>query len=915
MGIYTEAVQKLYVAYFSRPADAAGLAYWENVVTAAKGNTAAVSAAFAASQEYKDTFAGQSAYQIVNTIYQNLFGRAAEADALTFWGQGLLTNKFTIDNAVTAIAAGAQGTDLVAYNSKVAAATAFSAALDTPAEILGYSGAAANVAAKAWLAGVTTDANLKTAIEPAALNATVGAVTNPPVIGQTYTLGAAVDTLVGTSANDTFNALSVDATGAPNSTISAFDSIDGGAGTDTINVYTTATLNTSIPSSASVKNVEIVNLFNTSTNANEQFGGAAAINAGQFTGATQIWQVGAANNNGITGLASTTTAGFRGLTLNTANSGTIATASGATSANIALDAVKGNTTTNDVVLKVSGTSTVNVSGTIAQTTTGTGSTAASVALGLTAAKDAQTVTLNSAVATTLTATELGTSTKMITTLNAAASAGAITFVGDTDVTSITTGAGADTVTLAATTAKATTSAAAVNATVSTGAGKDTITITTTGDGDVTVDAGAGDDTVSIGATRTSGKITINLGDGADSFTATSAVAAGDMIDAGAGSDTLALSLVGSANIGAFSNFDLFDAKGLARTLDVEILSAKNTVSEFIASGNVGAGATLANVGAGVGVRVTADMAGSTLTVLQKTAGALTVTVDADETRTTTNDAGELVTASIATNATAVKAVFDTSYLADNTAEAALAMTADNYTTLTLTAEAATSLEVVSGGANASNNLNLTGTAELASIVVTGAQSLTIGNIADTSKLATINASAHTGGLIVGTNDVKNAGTITLGSGADAVTVAAGSTSAAGQQEQVSGFEKAAAAAAATEASAARTAAQADADVLVFGTGSMVANANAGVTTGTIAKGVLTFTGAGPADLAAAFAIANNAAETAGEVVIFEYLGNSYVFQQGGTSADMTGDLAIKLIGVTGVTELGEIVAGDSFFLV
>lgn len=920
MALYTEAVQKLYVAYFSRPADAAGLAYWENVVTAAKGNTSAVSAAFAASQEYKDTFAGQSAYQVINTIYQNLFGRPAEAAALTFWGQGLLNGNFTIDNAVTAIASGAQGTDLVAYNSKVAAATAFTAALDTSAEMIGYNGTAANNAAKAWLAGITTDAQLKAAIEPAALNGTVGTVTNPPVVGQTYVVGAGVETLVGTSANDTFIARNVGADGQPAVTLNEFDSIDGGAGTDTLNVYTAVGVNTSLPASASVKNVEIINLYNA---AGAEFGGATGVAAGQFAGATQIWQIGSATK--VTGLAASTTAGFRSLTL---EAGSVAAASGAASANIALDAVKGNAITNVVGLSTTGTSTVNVTGTIAKADTASAAPAANLALGVTAVKDAQTVTVNSAVATTLTIDDTASgATKKVTTVNAAGSTGAITFVGDAETISITTGAAADTVTLNAATSKATDTAAAVNATVSTGAGNDKITVMSAAGstGAVTVDAGAGDDTVTLDGARTSGVITINLGDGADKFSAINgaAVAAGDVIDAGAGIDTLALNLVGAANIGAFSNFDLFDAAGLDRTLDVEILSAKNTVTEFIASGSVGAGgATLSNVGAGVGVRVTGDMGATptTLTVNQKTAGALTVTVDADETGSADNGA-ELVRASVATNATSVKAVFDTAYLADNATETAnfADITADNYTTLSLSATAATSMEVVSGGANASNNLNIAASDKLASITVTGAQNLTIGTVTGATKLVNIDASAQTGGLNVGTDDVANAGVIKLGSGVDTVTVAASSTTAAGQQEQVSGFEKAAAAAAATEASAARTAAWDDADTLVF-VGGTVANANAAVTTGTIAKGVLTFTGAGPADLAAAFAIANNAADAAGEVVIFEYLGNSYVFQQGaGGSADMVGDLAVKLIGVTGVTQIGEIMDGatgtDGFFLV
>ncbi len=93
MAHYTNAIQKLYVAYFSRPADVAGLAYWDGVVSAANGSTAAVSAAFAASAEYKAAYAGLDAYATVDKVYLNLFGRHAEPAGLNFWGQNLLNGK------------------------------------------------------------------------------------------------------------------------------------------------------------------------------------------------------------------------------------------------------------------------------------------------------------------------------------------------------------------------------------------------------------------------------------------------------------------------------------------------------------------------------------------------------------------------------------------------------------------------------------------------------------------------------------------------------------------------------------------------------------------------------------------------------------------------------------------------------
>ena len=241
MGVYTEAVQKLYVAYFSRPADFGGLDYWEKVVVAANGDTSAVSAAFAASQEYRDTYAGKSSFQVINTIYQNLFGRDAEPAALLFWGGALDSNAVTIDNAVTTIAAAARSTDATAYASKVAAATAFTAALDTTPEILGYSGAAANGAAREWLAGVSDDGSLAAATDPATLNVAIATIIGASAgsnNGQTFQFTPGLDALVGTAANDLFIG-SVASDGNPDlNTLSSLDSVNGGGGIDTLRILT-----------------------------------------------------------------------------------------------------------------------------------------------------------------------------------------------------------------------------------------------------------------------------------------------------------------------------------------------------------------------------------------------------------------------------------------------------------------------------------------------------------------------------------------------------------------------------------------------------------------------------------------------------------------------------------------------------
>jgi len=200
----TPAIQKLYVAYFGRPADASGLSYWESVVgTAANADTSAVSKAFAASAEYKATYAGLSNDAVINAVYQNLFGHAPDVPGLLYWSNLLTKGAITIDNVVTQVAGGALTTDLTAINNKVTAATVFTAALDTTAEILGYSGTTALAAAKTWLAGVTDNTSLAGATATTALNSTVSSVTTPvTVAATTYTLSVSSPSVVEGNATD-----------------------------------------------------------------------------------------------------------------------------------------------------------------------------------------------------------------------------------------------------------------------------------------------------------------------------------------------------------------------------------------------------------------------------------------------------------------------------------------------------------------------------------------------------------------------------------------------------------------------------------------------------------------------------------------------------------------------------------------
>jgi hypothetical protein len=255
-------LQTLYVAYFNRPADPLGLQAWLNT----GASIATVAAGFSGSDEYKATYAGKSPLDLVNSIYNNLFGRDAEAAGLTYWAGKLIAGTESFASIVLTIANSAQNDDLVAINNKVAAATAFTTSLDTAADIRGYDGAVANAVVKTWLATITTDASFTAGTTAAALQTVADSAAqahegtlNTP---QTFTLTASVDAgtaFTGGKGNDTFN--------GNVTTLSALDQLDGGAGNDTLNLFSVdkdgaaGSLNLALPTS--VKNIE--NLLVTST--------------------------------------------------------------------------------------------------------------------------------------------------------------------------------------------------------------------------------------------------------------------------------------------------------------------------------------------------------------------------------------------------------------------------------------------------------------------------------------------------------------------------------------------------------------------------------------------------------------------------------------------------------------------------
>ena len=594
-----------------------------------------------------------------------------------------------------------------------------------------------------------------------------------PNPGETFTLTAGVDNLVGTAGDDIFSAVNDD---ADKPVLGDFDSIDGGAGNDTLNITDTATAadaEFSFPANFSMKSVENVTIATTGTididlSANADVvsikgdarGSAASTvtASGNTDVALTVAETATATVNG--GKAVSVTAGT-GATNVTGDSLTSVTIKGGGAATIDNDDVKDEsgkgTTLTSVVLDSVNTATIKADGLTDVTVKG-------------ATEKANTVTItNSTEDHSLTVHVDGTGYKAdgkseVQTVIKDANATSMTVEasGEKSSLALTSSAKLENLTItgdAALTLKAddlnalkTIDGSAANGAlilgdlnaqtvdVQTGSGNDSFTIQAIKK--VTVDAGAGNDVVTLGGVIAAGS-SINLGAGDDTLlsdngsVAASTKDATTVIDGGDGFDSVSASLINVGNAAQFHNFEALDLTAAVADFDFALLT-KSAIEALTLSGSNGA-ATINNVAAGVDLRVSGgNTAMTTINVKGAASG------DADAFSVTLNE------------------------------------TADAAATATLTINGIENLTVEATGAgDGKNKLQVTDDA-LQTLTITGSQDLTLtflgtngtNNGADGGAVNLIDGSTATGDLTIDTAHVTADGklglTVKTGSGDDTI---------------------------------------------------------------------------------------------------------------------------------------------------
>lgn len=514
-------IQGIYIALFGRPADPLGLEYF-NGVTGNGADLAAISD-LAATAEYQDRFEGMSNVQIINSIYQSLFGRDADLAGLTFFAQALQDGTFNINNIAIAILDGAQGDDLATVNNKIEAANLFTASLDTGAEVVAYQGSEAAAAGRDFLAGITADeatvptqAQVDAAIEDIVDDGQAGGA------GETFTLTnssnaitGGVDEVTGTAGQDTFRAVLANSLGST-------DILDGGAGADVLNIAAAGISTTAGDNAPVISGVERINNSDAVT----------TLNLANVTGVEQVWTDGAAGTytNASTG---TTFGATAASTVNIDYAGSL---TGRTNASLAVALATG-TVAFDFGADATAIESVSV---VAASGNATATIDADVTV-------LDTIEVSGAGRLTVTSAET-----TVTTFDASENTGGVSWTSGN---------------------------LAAAATVSGGAGNDTLNLGAVAGTSVvlTIDAGAGNDIVTAGA----GNDVINGGEGNDIITGN---AGNDTINGGAGNDVITGGVGADAITGGAGNDqinyvsgDSSYAAGTNNTMD--------TIADFNASGD------------------------------------------------------------------------------------------------------------------------------------------------------------------------------------------------------------------------------------------------------------------------------------------------------------------------------------------
>jgi len=113
-----ERLLDLFMAYYGRPPDVGGFDWWLGELQAAGGNIYAIMERFAISPEYQRRFGHMTGSELVDNLYQQIFGRAADSDGLRIYTQELQSKRKSLVDISLVILDNTSGGDVLIIESR-----------------------------------------------------------------------------------------------------------------------------------------------------------------------------------------------------------------------------------------------------------------------------------------------------------------------------------------------------------------------------------------------------------------------------------------------------------------------------------------------------------------------------------------------------------------------------------------------------------------------------------------------------------------------------------------------------------------------------------------------------------------------------------------------------------------------------
>jgi hypothetical protein len=172
---YLDAVQRIYIGYYQRPADPGGLIHWAGILASNGGNLTEIIEEFTNSLESSNLYGhidSSNISTVVNDIYNALFGRDAETEGRDYYVNGFNSGQFTPTTIMLKVLDGAKNEDLQSVKSKLSAANLFTMTIDPDLDgsnfQVSYVGEGDAIAGRNFLSLYATSVKVPTQVETTA---------------------------------------------------------------------------------------------------------------------------------------------------------------------------------------------------------------------------------------------------------------------------------------------------------------------------------------------------------------------------------------------------------------------------------------------------------------------------------------------------------------------------------------------------------------------------------------------------------------------------------------------------------------------------------------------------------------------------------------------------------------------------